>query len=600
MSVLVAGWLQETNVRSGCLLRWCGALLVLAIGRRRAAGLESCTFFWPLLRSGADTVGTAISVRMVLFSGSRQRRRFGPRADMPPSFWSSQTARLAVLPLLGAATVAAFPPIYALPVLVLGFTGLQLAVRESRSVLGALSSGWAFGFGYFLAGLYWIGNDPVGDATRSGWMAVLSVIGPSALLAVFPAIAALAARLLARFGIGELASLAIAWTAAEWLRGSVPIGLPWNLLGYVWTVSDQTVQGAAFVGIYGLSLVTVLAAAAPAEVWRAGTVPCGFRRWLPISLTVLLPAALWLAGEIRLQVVPPPGDEAPNLRLVQGNMPQALRWQPAEADRAVQRYLSLSAPERPPGLKMQIWPGAAPTIALTNDPDRRTAVVATIPKGGVLLAGSMHLPDETGTGQLARGSLLGISDAGEVLAAYDRKCPAPFGQYEQLKTLLSLERLAEGRRDFVPGPATVSVPGVPPFRPLICPEAIVPGLTAPANGAQPLWLLDIANGAKFGRSNGRYQHFQMARVRAVEQGLPLVHAASTGISAVVDPLGRIIAGLRQDEAGVLDAALPAALSTATLYSRFGERLVLAMAVFIAAASVVVRRVGRTSRKFGRR
>jgi apolipoprotein N-acyltransferase len=249
---------------------------------------------------------------------------------------------------------------------------------------------------------------------------------------------------------------------------------------------------------------------------------------------------------------------------------------------------------------VQIWPGAAPTIALTNDPDRRTAVVATIPKGGVLLAGSMHLPDETGADRLARGSLLGISDAGEVLAAYDGKCPAPFGQYEQLRSLLSFRGLAEGRRGLVPGLATVSVPGVPPFRPLICPEAIVPGLTAPANGAQPLWLLDIANDAQFGRSSGRYQHFQMARVRAVEQGLPLVHAANTGISAVVDPLGRITAQLRLDETGVLDAALPAALSAATLYGRFGERLVLTIAVIVAAASIVARRLGRTTRKFGRR
>ncbi len=197
---------------------------------------------------------------------------------------------------------------------------------------------------------------------------------------------------------------------------------------------------------------------------------------------------------------------------------------------------------------------------------------------------------------------MAISDAGEVLATYDKARLVPFGEYIPLRWLLPFEKLAEGRGDFArgPGPATIGVPGVPPFQPLICYEAIFPGWTARNGGVRAQWLLNVTNDAWFGRSSGPYQHFQMARTRAVEQGLPLVRAANTGISAVVDPLGRVTARLGLDETGVLDAALPAPLATDTPYSRFGEAIVLTMAMLVVAASVFMRRFDRISRRFGKR
>jgi len=485
---------------------------------------------------------------------------------------------------------------------VLGFSGLLLFVRGSKSLSGALLVGWGFGFGYFLAGLYWIGNSFFVDADRYAWLAVPAVVGLSAFLAVFPAFAAAGSRLLSRLGLGEVASLAVAWTAAEWLRGNVLTGFPWNLVGYVWTVSDQTLQGAGLFGVYGLSLLTVLVAAAPAAAWGSGAIRGKALRRLAICLPIVLPANLWIVGELRLQTVTPAGDQGLRLRIVQGNVPQTMKWQPGERDRIVRRYLSISALGRPSDVTVLIWPETALPVDLANDAERRVLVAATLPEPSVLLTGSVRLLGGAEGGRQPRNSLLAISDAGEVLAAYDKVRLVPFGEYMPLRWLLPFEKLVEGRGDFTrgSGPEVVSVPGVPPFQPLICYEAIFPGWTAKTDTARAQWLLNVTNDAWFGRSSGPYQHFQMARTRAVERGLPLVRAANTGISAVVDPLGRVIARLGLDETGFLDAALPAPLATGTPYSRFGEAIVLTMAMLIVVVSAFMRSFDRTSRKFGKR
>ena len=532
------------------------------------------------------------------FFNLRHGRRFSPRKQAPSSFWSSPGARFVLLPLLGVGTAAALPPVYALPTLVLGFSGLMLAVRAATSPLGAFSVGWSFGFGFFLTGLYWIGNSFMVDAARYGWMSVPAVIGLCAFLAVFPALAALGSQLLSRIGLSQAVSLAVAWTVAEWLRGNILTGFPWNLIGYVWTVTEQTLQGAAFIGVYGLSLLTVLVAAAPGAAWGSAEIRGRARRSLPIWLLVLSPVALWLAGEVRMQALTPIGDQGLSLRIVQGNVPQSTKWRPSERHRIIQRYISLSALRRPSDVTLQIWPETALPVALANDPDRRAAVALAIPEGGVLLTGSVRFPDSADADRQPRNSLLAISDGAEVLVAYDKVRLVPFGEYLPLRSLLPFEKLVEGRGDFSsgPGPVTIAVPGVPSFQPLICYEAIFPNWTPDDGGTQAKWLLNVTNDAWFGRSSGPYQHFQMARTRAVERGLPLVRAANTGISAVVDSLGRVTARLGLGETGVLDAALPAALSAGTPYSRYGEWIVLAIAILLAAASVLMRRFNRNFRK----
>lgn len=541
-------------------------------------------------------------LRAVGLMAGRERKRFAARPEAPVSFWASTPARLGLLPLLGAGTAAALPPLYILPALVLGFSGLLLAVRAARGLRAAFSVGWAFGFGYFLTGLYWIGNSFLVDPARYDWLAVPAVIGLSAFLAAFPGLAALGARLLSRLGLGEIASLALAWTAAEWLRGNALTGFPWNLIGYVWTISDQTLQGAAFLGVYGLSLLTVMAAAAPALVWGKGIRRGGIVGWLPIWLLVAIPTALWFAGDLRLRTTVLVEEPGIRLRLVQGNVPQTLKWQPDEKDRIIQQYLSFSVLDRPSDVTVQIWPETALPLALANDRARRAAVAAAIPERGVLLTGSVRFPENGVGNRQPRNSLLAISDQGELLGSYDKVLLVPFGEYVPFRRLLPFEKLVKSRGDFArgPGPAVIAVPGIPSFQPLVGYEAIFPGWAADNDGAPAQWLLNITNDAWFGRSSGLYQNFQMAKTRAVERGLPLVRAANTGISAVVDPLGRVIARLDLGQTGVLDAGLPAALISGTPYSRNGESIVLIMAVLVLAASIFVGRFNRTPRKFAKR
>lgn len=536
--------------------------------------------------------------------GRRQRRRFAPRPQVPSPFWCSPAARVVLLPLLGAVTATALPPIYILPSLAIGFSGLLLAVRESRSTFHAFGAGWLFGFGFFLAGLYWIGNSFMVDAERYGWLAAPAVLGLSALLAVFPAFAAGGARMLTRAGVGELVALAASWVAAEWLRGVILIGFPWNLIGYVWTVSDQTLQAAALVGIYGLSFFTVLFAAAPAVVWRGSLEERRAVRWFPVWFFVLFPAGLWVFGELRLQTATPLEGEGPRLRIVQGNVPQAQKWQSAQRESIIRRYLALTAQDGNEDIAIRIWPETALPVDLSREADRRRVVTSTnvIPEVGVLLTGSVRYPQGAGASQQPRNSLLAISESGDLLAIYDKVRLVPFGEYVPLQALLPLEKLVSGRGSFVPGtgPTVVKVPGVPPFQPLICYEAIFPGWMPRDEGQQAQWILNVTNDAWFGESIGPFQHFQMARARAVERGLPLVRAANTGISAIIDPLGRVSARLELGETGVLDAALPAALEGGSLYSRYGEGGVILLVVVAAVASEVARRLAHSSRYFRRK
>ncbi len=190
-----------------------------------------------------------------------------------------------------------------------------------------------------------------------------------------------------------------------------------------------------------------------------------------------------------------------------------------------------------------------------------------------------------------RNSLIALSDSAEILATYDKARLVPFGEYIPLRSLLPFEKLTAGRGDFLPGsgPKTVEVGGLPPFQPLICYEAIFPGWAEKNDAVRPQWLLNVTNDAWFGESTGPYQHLQMARTRAVERGLPLVRAANTGISAVVDPLGRVTARLELNETGFLDTALPRALPSGTPYSRFGEAILLAIAALVMTVSFIWRR-----------
>jgi apolipoprotein N-acyltransferase len=464
----------------------------------------------------------------------------------------------------GAVTALALPPLHVWPAL-LGFALLLHLLRRSERARSAFALGWWFGFGYFLVGLYWIAIAFFTDAERFGALAFPAVVALCAGMALYPALAAWLAMLYRwRSPSAAALALAIAWIVAEALRERLFGGFPWNLTGYVWAGSDAISQLGAATGIYGLSFMAVALGALPAVLLEPG----GRARWWPVALGAALLGVVWTGGAIRLADAKLEEVPGVRLRLVQGNVPQQDKWRPEMRNQWLAHHMQLSV-DGAQGVTHVIWPESASPYPLEQVPEARALVARVVPPGGLLITGGERY-DFSQEPPKAWNSLFVVDDAGTVRAHYDKHDLVPFGEFMPLRDLLGrigLSSLARGGLDFQAGPGrtTIDLPGLPPFSPLICYETIFPGRVF-APGARPAWLLNITNDGWFGNSTGPYQHLAMARMRAVEEGLPMVRAANTGISAVIDPWGRVQERLGLGETGVLDAALPEPLPP-TLFGR---------------------------------
>ncbi|MCH9020438.1 MAG: apolipoprotein N-acyltransferase, partial [Proteobacteria bacterium] len=299
-------------------------------------------------------------------------------------------------------------------------------------------------------------------------------------------------------------------------------------------------------------------------------------RWAPSAAAAALLVAVWAGGSVRLAGA---GDEAVEgvlLRLVQPNVGQHHKWKPELREALFARHLRLTASAGFERVTHVIWPETAVPFFLANEPARRRAVAAATPRGGALITGALRTTPEPTSPPKLWNSLHAIDDAGRVVATYDKFHLVPFGEYVPFRRWFpTIAKLTYGATDFSagPGPQTLRVPGLPPFSPLICYEAIFAHQVVDS-ADRPAFLLNLTNDAWFGISSGPYQHFAAARLRAVEQGLPLARAANTGISAVVDGYGRITARLGLGREGVIDAPLPEALGGLTPYARWGDLLPL--------------------------
>lgn len=502
--------------------------------------------------------------------------------------------RLAAL-VLGALVALALPPFEVWPLLV-GFAGLLHLIRRQDRAGHALLLGWCFGFGHFLAGLYWIGIAFFTDAERFGLLAVPAVLLLCAGLALYPALAAwLTALVRWRSPAAAALALAVAWTATEALRGVLFGGFPWNLIGYAWLGSSAISQVAAATGVYGLSLLAVILGALPAALlepggWRAG------RRAVAAAGGILILA--WAGGMLRLSDAGNTPADGVRLRLVQGNVEQDLKWQPELRAQWFRRHLELSA-EAPDDIDLVIWPESASPYPLEQDPEARRLIGLVVPPGGLLVTGANRY-DLASKPARAWNSLYVLDDQGTIVARYDKQDLVPFGEFLPLRDVfgrLGLDKLTAGTIDFAPGPGrqTLAPADLPAFSPLICYEVIFSGRVLDPQ-ARPRWLLNITNDAWFGRSSGPYQHLAMARLRAIEEGLPLVRAANTGISAVIDPWGRFEASLGLGRTGVLDVSLPRPLPELTLFARFGRWTAVAVIALAALAALMIEaRVRRAER-----
>jgi len=483
----------------------------------------------------------------------------------------------------GALGALAMPPFGIWPALAVSFPVLVLLIDGANGTWGqrlraAAGIGWAFGFGYFLASLWWIGAAFLVEADVFGWLLPFAVVAMPAGLALFTALGAVAARLAWSSGPWRLFAFASAFSASEWLRGHVLTGFPWNTFGYAFSASLPLMQSAALTGVYGLTFFALLLLASPVLL-------LGGRRSdrAAVAVAALVLATAWAWGAARLAATPLSFEPAVALRIMQPNLQQDQKFNYQGRHAVLEHYLELSArpsPRYPGGLNdvtVLIWPESAFPFIYEREPWAAQRISETLPANVVLVTGAARYGAPP-SGQVSPffNSIRVIDHEGHVLRSTDKAHLVPFGEYLPFQTFLEeigLEQLTRVRGGFSSAPSlrALEVPGLPLVAPLVCYEIIFSGNVIPT-GQRPRMLLNVTNDAWFGATPGPYQHFAQARLRAIEEGLPLIRAANTGISAIIGPMGQIVAHAGLQTEALIDGPLPQPLKEVPVAARHGGNI----------------------------
>ena len=507
-------------------------------------------------------------------------------------------ARLVAL-IAGAAAALAHPPFGILPGL-LGYGVIMLLVDGAgpeRPLRSAFLRGWLAGVAYFAIGTWWVAEAFLVDIAAHGWMAPFAVTFMAAGIALFWGLAALLYRSARVTGAWRVIVFAAAFGAAEWVRGHVLTGFPWNLPGESWRAGSAMSQSASLLGAYGLTVLTVGIAATPALFWKAPRRPAMIASGAAAALLV----AMMLYGLLRLPFPttpvanPPP---MPLVRIVQPDVPQEAKYDPQSFARIFGKYLSLTRQPAARTPDIVIWPeGAIPALAedyLAEGTWTRAAIIDALTPGQVLLVGVARVEGAPDRPRYFNSLLVLRRDGDDLvqLGRYDKFRLVPFGEYLPLDSLLSplgVKNLVQIGDGFAAGPrpAPLAIPGLPVIQPLICYESLYPGFTrqgAKRSGKAPDLIVNVSNDAWFGATSGPLQHLNLASYRAIEEGVPMARATPTGVSAMVDAYGRLIPSSRinQGVAAVVDVEMPPKV-VETPYRRLGD---LVFSIFLIAALTV--------------
>jgi apolipoprotein N-acyltransferase len=574
----------------------------------------------------------------------------------------------------GAIAALGFEPVALWPLTLVGVTVLVAMVNTAATPRRAALLGWAFGIGHFTAGLGWIATAFTYQAKMPAILGWVTVVLLAMFLALYAGLAAWLARRFASGAVARVLALAAAWMLAEWLRGWVLSGFAWNPLGAAWLSAPGIAQIAATGGALALSGIMVLAAGGLWLIVRPGNV-MGMRLVGGGMVAAVVITGLVGAGSEKSFYYP----DATSLFIVQPNIGQDVKYDPAREDSHVETYLELtrtalaaaannpddafgrsaevdaaiaalefdklapdaSATSAPgvtpplanapsadaPPVPASAPPATPPAVATPAAPDAAAAPAedaAAVARPGALvvwsesavpylveedaavrarLAGAIGPNDLLLFGGVAAnrapdGKLLSLTNSlfvldakGKIRGRYDKAHLVPLGEYvpaRPLMTALGVARLAPGDLDFKPGPGprSLDLPGFARVGVQICYEIIFPGAVVDAN-KRPGWIVNISNDAWFGAS-GPPQHLAQARLRAIEEGLPIVRATPTGISAVLDANGRIVASEAPGKVGVISVSLPPPLPE-TFFARFGHQTTLVFGLLLAAAALVIDR-----------
>jgi apolipoprotein N-acyltransferase len=492
--------------------------------------------------------------------------------------------------LTGATSAFAFEPAGFWPLLLVAFALLCEFLCRSKTLWRALLAGWAFGLGQFVIGLNWIVTAFTFQSNMPpslGWVAVVLL---SLYLAVYPA---LAAGLAWRFGYKERAALVAvfggAWAVTEWLRATMFTGFPWNPAAAA-VAPTPLINVTPLIGTYGLSGLVVLLGGA---LWLAY-----HRKWLP---PIAIAGTTILLCLLPSSPVPPDPLTVRKVRIVQPNIGQQDKWRPGFADEAARWLAALSsgAGEN----RLVLWPEAAVVEPLEVDqvgstnqaqmPFERLRAASSIGRSDLLVTGGLALITDS-SGQIggATNSVFALAPSGQLLGRYDKSHLVPYGEYLPMRPILSaigLSRLAPGDLDFAsgPGPKTIDLPSYGKMGVQVCYEIIFSGQVVDRKN-RPAFIFNPSNDAWFGRW-GPPQHLAQARLRAAEEGLPVLRATPTGISAVIDARGKVVKSLPWRTAGVIDAVLPPAANSPPLFARFGNLIPLVLGFLLLFTGIVLGR-----------
>lgn len=472
--------------------------------------------------------------------------------------------------------------------------------RGAFRLYPAMIIGWFFGFGYFTLGLWWLANALLAQGNEFAWALPLAVFGLPALLAIFYAGAAMIAKSLWGNGIGTAAALAFGFGIAEWLRGFILTGFPWNGIAMTAMPTVVMMQGTSIFGITGMNALAVFMFALPAT---SGLVK---HRSTGVALGLLLLIANFSFGYWRLSGAEHT-ENNPNhkiVRLVQPSYKQSEKWDEAERDAIFSNYIALSK-QLPDAGKNQpdliVWPETAVPFIFTDRPQALAAIGDALSDGQILLAGAVRQEGQRNAGETVHyyNSMLAINDLGEIVDSADKLHLVPFGEYLPFESFLRSFGLQEVA---MPGGFTAgasqhifTLPELPAILPLICYEVVFPG--ASTGTVKPIGLVvNITNDAWYGYSPGPFQHFRLAQLRSIESGIPVIRSANNGISGLIDGYGRVVSALTLDAVGVIDIPVPDKIAK-TAYARHGQRaILLVFSLLFAISSLTKLRVGSRLKK----
>jgi len=483
---------------------------------------------------------------------------------------------------MGICATLTLAPFYFFPLIIPAYAGLFILVRNSVSWKRVFADGWWWGWGFYISGLYWFCIALLTEPEKFAWAIPFALFGLNAIIAIYPGVACLLFYLAchtrprnkcgvtkdkcgvtkSKCGMVGVWLFSTIWLIVEYARGHLFSGFPWNLAGYSFAFSDSSLQLASIFGAYGLTFFAVLLGASTAII-KANKI-------FVLAVWGLF-AGLLVWGNARLESATEGEAAGAVLRLVQANILQPHKWNPKLQQENLEEYIKLTRSEGLEKITHVIWPETATPFVLRSDTSLSSGLGRMLPEGALLITGALR-SDGEGDDKQYYNSVVMIDGSGYIVGNYDKHVLVPFGEFLPLRFLIPKSlKLPVGDKDFSEGEGvrTLKWQGLPPVSVLVCYEGIFPEFAADNNN-RPDWLLNVTNDAWFGMSSGPYQHFAMARMRSVEQGLPLVRVANTGITAYIDEYGQIKQQLALGIKGIMDVPLRRSSLYGTLYTKYGN------------------------------